>query len=348
VRARVWTIVACLLMTAAWLGGTACRTAAPAPVPQVWAATGATWQDTDSLTSVTLEDGSVRVFATSKGGDRVHVLDGDTGKLIADYTGGDDGLRYPNGIATVDFTVGEQDGRPRRRPCILVVERDHARVHALWGDTLAPAGTFGADELHKPYGIAVSHRDDRVLVYVTDTNVAPDWTVQVYELARSGERVSGRPVRRFGAASGPGVIRVAESVLVDDQHDRVFLCNEDDAEQCVKVYDREGRFTGPILAAGLIRGEAEGIALYPQGDGDGVLIVTDQQKTISIWHIYDRRTLAHRGAFTGAPTVANTDGICVHVTPFGPFTGGALFAVHDDLEVRAYDMAAVLKAVARR
>ena len=79
-----------------------------------------------------------------------------------------------------------------------------------------------------------------------------------------------------------------------------------------------------------------------------MLIVTDQQKAISVWHVYDRRTLAYRGAFTGTPTVANTDGICVHVTPFGPFTGGALFAVHDDLEVRAYDMAAVLKAVERR
>ena len=235
-------------MAAAWLGGVPREEAAPATVPQVWAATGATWQDTDSLTSATLDDGRVRVFATSKGGDRVHVLDGDTGKLIADYTGGDDGLRYPNGIATVDFTVGEQDGRPRRRPCILVVERDNARVHAFWGDTLRPAGTFGGDELHRPYGIAVSQRDDRVLVYITNTEVPLDRTVQVYELARSGERVSGRPVRSFGATDGPGVIRVAESVLVDDRYDRVFLCNEDDAEQCVKVYDRDGRFTGPATA----------------------------------------------------------------------------------------------------
>lgn len=303
-------------------------------VPEQWASSGVRYNDTDSVAAARLASGALRVFATSKLGSRIDVFDGASGQFVTWFGGrGSDAgeVKRPNGICVVDFSrVGAGGGQ-----VLAVVERDGRRVQAFDVETLRPLGTFGEGKLMLPYGCAVSYANGRVFLYVTDNFCFANRTVRVFEVSYDGERLQARYVRRFGDLFGDGLIKKAESIVVDDAHDRVFLCDE--FGKNVKVYRRDGRFTGTVLAEGLVRGEPEGLALTPPADGGaGYLVVTDQRLSRSIWHLYDRQTLQHVAAFTGAPRVKNTDGICVFAGAAGPFERGALFAVNNNSDVRAY------------
>ena len=71
-------------------------------------------------------------------------------------------------------------------------------------------------------------------------------------------------------------------------------------------------------------------------DGTGWWITTEQGKGRTVFHLFDRNTLGHTGAVTGK-TVANTDGIWLLDTVSDRFPEGALYAVHDDQGVVAFD-----------
>lgn len=312
----------------------------PVRVPQRWASTGVNYAETDSLAAARLDDGAVRVFATAKEGDRIDVFDATNGKFIKSFGSAGNGpgqFAYPNGIV-----VAALDGKPY----ILIIERDNHRVQAFRADNLAPAGVFGGAELHRPYGAALATIDGAPHLFVTDTEVPAAETVNVYELALDGSSVRGTFVRSFGDADGPGFVRDPESIAIDPQHGHVLLCDEHKSARDVKVYTLDGTFTGKTLGRSEVEREPEGIVVVDSPAG-GAIILTDQQKALSVWHLYDRRTFEHLGAFTGDPTVANTDGICFFADPFGPFPAGALFAVHDDADIRAYALADVLKTAKR-
>src|SRR3546814_18795056 len=72
---------------------------------------------------------------------------------------------------------------------------------------------------------------------------------------------------------------------------------------------------------------AEGIALKACADGSGWWLTTEQGKGRTVFHLFDRSTLAHVGAVAGE-SVANTDGIWLHDPPSTRFPEGALHAVH--------------------
>lgn len=312
-------------------------------VPRAWASRGTDYSNTDSLAACRLPDGVVHLFATAKDGHRIDIFDAATGAFVKHH--GRQGTApgefdYPNGIVAVDFGAGGPAGPANRAPrAILVVERDNHRVQAFWCDSLAPAGMFGATELRRPYGAAVSYRPDGIYLYVTDTTVPPDRTVHQFKLARVEGQIQAQPVRVFGAATGPGVIQTAESIAVDDRLGRVLLCDE--ARRDVKVYTLDGEFTGRVFAREQIRREPEGIIVVDTRDG-GYVMVTDQQKELSTWHIYDRTSYRHLAAFTGTPRIANTDGICSYPDPLPGLPGGAFFAVNDDADVHAFPLAEIL------
>lgn len=325
--------------------------AEPIELPQVWASSGTRYDDTDSLAACPLADGRVRLFATSKKGHRIECFDAATGRFERALGKSGDGageFQRPNGIAAVDLAAADAKTDPKRsRWCILVVERDNARIQAIWPESLKSAGIFARGELTRPYGASVSYaRDGTATLFITETRVAPQQTVRAYRLALKEDEVSGRLLRSFGDADGPGRIETAESILVDDREGRLLVCDEGPKQKNVKVYGLDGRFTGQTFADGLIKGDPEGLVVL-DSPGDGCVILTDQQPTISIWHLFDRKTLKHIAAFTGRPRIANTDGVCLYPHPFGPFKGGAFFAVHDDLDVRAYDAAEIGRLIVK-
>lgn len=185
------------------------------------------------------------------------------------------------------------------------------------------------------------------MVTVTDLDVPPSEAVKLFQLSFADGRVDGTLVRTFGEPRGPGQLREYESIAVDDAHDRVLLAEEAEGDRCIKVYTREGRFTGMLAGAGMFGDDVEGLAIYDAGDGEGLVLATDQMKHMTVWHVFDRRTLDWVVSFTGEPTVANTDGICLYPRPVGEQVQGALFVVHDDAEVRSYPLADILRRVKR-
>ncbi|MCK6484961.1 MAG: phytase [Phycisphaerae bacterium] len=317
----------------------------------------AVWRDADS--------GTAWLFVTDKHGDRVQLFDAATGEYLRDLgtSGAEPGqFLRPNGVA-----VWSRADRPSlaRTDLLLVVERNGARVQAFSLPDLQPMTAFGAGELEKPYGIAVAHGEDGLpVVFVTDNSKSPTNRIRRYDARIDIERtgtpaantVASAPAveapglqfactRAFGDAGGPGLLRFVESIAHDPEHGRLYVADESPRSRNVKVYSDDGAFLGHTFGDGYIHFEPEGIALWRDGR-EGWIIVTDQQPELSVFHVFDRRTLGHQGAFIGRPTVANTDGVALVQGALGSLAGGAFFAVDNDAVVAAFawdDIAAAVE-----
>lgn len=340
---------------ALWLLAVLAAPAAEASRPVVAETYVTAADETMNIDSVAVHAGEGRavwLFATAKTGHVIRIYDAATGAHVRDLgkqgSGVGEFLR-PNGILA-------QDG------LLLVVERDNHRVQAFALPTLVPLGVFAGEALVKPYGayLETVEGTQRYRLYVTDNyeladeQIPPDAElgrrISVWELAVERDP-AGTPTamtatfaRTFGETSGPGVLRVVESIHGDPAHDRLLIAEEDAASGIVvKVYSFGGRFRDEVIGAGLFTTQPEGIALFECGDG-GYWITTDQDVATNVFHLFDRRTLAHVGAFEGGIT-RNTDGIGLTQLRFGPFRSGALYAVHDDQAVAAFDWRAVARAL---
>ena len=97
-----------------------------------------------------------------------------------------------------------------------------------------------------------------------------------------------------------------------------------------------------LTDGGGFRFEPEGIALAPCGEA-GYWIVTDQDEAANVFHLFDRATRRHAGAFAG-PATANTDGVALTRVPLPGFPHGAFYAVDDDGRLAAFDWAEVVAA----
>ncbi|MCF7750046.1 hypothetical protein KQ945_04765 [Bacillus subtilis subsp. subtilis] len=301
----------------------------------------------DSPASWTTPDGKRWLIATAKATDKLVVYDGQTGAHLRDVgTSGTAPGQFdrPNGIAVVDDLV-------------LVVERDNHRVQVLQLPGFTPLGMFAADDLRKPYGLWVNKQREGYEVYVTDSydagedaqgnDVLPplaelDKRVRRYSLTVGGGTFEAKLVSSIGDTSPAGALRVVESIWGDPANDRLLIAEEDQTYASeIKVYTLEGRFTGTTFGREAFKAQAEGVMLRTCGK-DGWWITTEQSKQRSVFHLFDRHTLKHVGAFQGN-TVANTDGIWLDPGASARFPHGVLYAVHDDQGVVAFDWANVAR-----
>lgn len=310
---------------------------------------------TDNVDSPTVwhgRDGTHWLLATAKTSDAVLVNDAATGAPVRRLGGPGDGpgrLSRPNGILALDSLL-------------LVVERDNHRVQAFRLPSLAPLGTFGDSVLRKPYGIAArSAAPGTLAVYVTDSYETADGQVpplgalgaRVREFAvrdAGGDRmgaVRGALVRTFGDTTARGALRIVESIAVDVPNARLLVAEELETDSHLKVYDLTGRYTGRDVGRGLFPQQAEGIALYACGDSAGYWVVADQGERTNTYHVLDRSTFAHHGAFTGARTRL-TDGVALTQQAFGPFPAGAFYASHLDGSVSAFGWREIAAALGLR
>lgn len=309
----------------------------------------------DSVAVAPAADGnSALLFATAKETDVIKVFDAGTGRELREIgSSGSSPEQYlrPNGIAVAD-------------DLLVVVERDNHRVgiRSIPDDRLL--ASFGEAQLEKPYGLWLQPLgSDRYRLFVTDNyETASEGVPPLDEL---GERVKswrlevtrdadGRPVsvehafeKSFGETSRPGALRVVESLFGDARHGRLLIAEEDESPETglvIKVYNLDGQFSGRQVGKGVFKAQAEGIALYACADGSGYWLSTDQADDRTVYHLFDRRSLRHAGAFVGE-TTANTDGIWLAPSGVPGFDAGAFFAVHDDQAVSAFDWAEVLAAL---
>jgi 3-phytase len=289
-------------------------------------------------------DGAHIVIATAKSTDRLLVYDAVSGKLLRTIgtTGSGPGqLKRPNGIAIVDDLA-------------IVVERDNRRIQVFRLPDGKSLGHFGAEKLIKPYGIAVVRTNDGYSLYVTDNYETADELVppaselgkrvKRYALTVKGDVAEGSYLGSFGDTRGAGVLHIVESICADTVHNALLIADEDAAQNDIKVYDLDGRFTGKVLGKGLFKSQPEGIVLYECPDGGGYWVMTDQSKTENNFLVFDRVNHKLLGMVHGAATL-NTDGIALTHRGFGPFPEGALFAVHDDGNISAFSWSEIAKAM---
>ena len=296
----------------------------------------------DSLASWSSSDGATWVVGTAKASDKLVVYDGATGKTLREVGGpgaGQGQFERPNGVMVAD-------------DLLFVVERDNHRVQVLRLPAFAHVASFGADELRKPYGLWVNRAGAGYEVYVTDAYMAGedaqgedilpplaqlDARVKRYAFMPDGQGWKASSLGAFGDTSEQGALRVVESVWGDAANDRLLVAEEDEAyANELKVYDLSGKFAGRTFGRDVFQAQSEGIALKTCSDGRGWWITTEQGKGRTVFHLFDRQSLAHVGAVTGQ-VVANTDGIWLHDAPTPRFPDGVLYAVHDDQGMVALD-----------
>lgn len=302
----------------------------------------------DSPTFWLTPDGEAWLIATAKKSDQLMVYAGDTGELLrrVGRTGKDLGeFKRPNGVFVMDDKV-------------FVVERDNHRVQVLQLPDFKPLGSFGEDALRQPYGLWVQANDAGYDVRVSDAYMDGDDDNEVspglsalnerferFQVSLGDAGFRATAIGAFGDTDTAGAIRIPESIWGDPTHDRLLLSEEDQADGTrIKIYGLDGHYQKQDLGADLFKAQAEGIALFQCADGSGYWLATDQFKDRSVFHVFDRRSLAHIGAFVG-DVVANTDGVWLSQTATARFPAGAFYAVHDDQGVAAFDWRDVASAL---
>jgi len=316
----------------------------PAVVTEAWLSDMIEADNIDSPAVWASPDGTPWVISTAKSTDQLVVYHGDTGETLLRYgsRGSAPGeLMRPNGV----FVLDDQ---------LLVVERDGRRVQLLQLPGFDHLLSFGEGELVKPYGLWARKLEGGIDVYVTDSyelvedEVPPlhelDRRVRRYRIEANEGTYSAQLTATFGDTGETGALRVVESIWGDPMHGRLLIAEEDESwANEIKVYDLEGRFSGTVFGADRLQAQAEGITLFGCADGSGLWITTAQGKDRTVFHLFDRIDLSHRGAFAGA-AVANTDGIWLHQAGSTRFPDGALYAVHDDQGMVAFDWRDIAKA----
>lgn len=307
----------------------------------------------DSLATWVTEDGRTWLFASAKSTHRLVVFDADSGQRVREVGGpgtmpGE--FRRPNGLAV-------------HGDALFVVERDNRRVQVLELPSFRPRGMFGEPELRSPYGLWLRETEpDEFEAYVTDSFMYGPRFDQLPPLHELDQRVrryrvrfdASGPVRAayagsFGETSGAGVLRVVESIAGDPAHERLLIADESTSRHggdgsTLREYTFAGTYTGRRLPQSQFHAQAEGVALWTCPDGSGYWIAVDQLSPLTVFHLFDRETLRPRGSFQGRVT-AHTDGVTLHAASTPSFPGGALFAVHEDKAVSAFDLRDVAQAL---
>ncbi len=322
-------------------------------VAEAWVSAATPAEVLDSIASWTTPEGATWLIVTGKSTHRLSVYDGATGRLLR--TVGERGsapgqFDRPNGIAVFGDDV-------------FVVERDNHRVQVLKLPGFEPIGSFGDDILRSPYGIWLNESEPGELeAYITDSFMYGEHFDVLPPLAEMDQRVrrfrvqfdqDGHLRSHYGGAFGDThadtALHAVESIAGDPANDRLMIADEwmspkDHIVSTLRAYSFDGRYTGHSLPQDSFAAQAEGVALWTCSDGGGYWIAVDQLSPLTIFHLFDRETLAPRGSFQGNIT-AHTDGVALHGIATPRFPGGALYAVHDDKAVAAFDLRDVVDAL---
>ncbi len=312
----------------------------------------------DSLATWRHPDGTVWLIATAKSSHRLVVFDADTGERLRTVggEGSDPGqFKRPNGIAV----AGDR---------AFVVERDNRRVQVFSLPDFTPLGSFGEAQMRAPYGLwlnplsAQANGSDAIDLYITDSFMDGPRYETLPPLDQLDQRVRHYRLRfdthggfvaealgNFGDTRDATALRVVESLAGDTSRQTLLIADEfsDPVQRrgsTLREYSLDGRFTGRSAPRTSFETEVEGVALWRCAKQRGYWIAVDQRPDLTAFRLFDRKTLTTRGSFSGR-TVAATDGISLRTAPSPRFPAGALFAVHRDKAVAAFDLRDIARAL---
>jgi 3-phytase len=349
---RSWPLAALpfLLTLTAWTTQALAEAGVPSPrvIAETYVSAEIPGEELDSLASWHNPNGTNWLIATAKSGNRLVVFDAETGARLRDVgaKGADPGqFKRPNGIAVFGSRL-------------FVVERDNRRVQLFSLPDFRPLGSFGEGELRSPYGLWLNPAgDDAIDVYVTDNfmlgerfDVVPpldqlDQRVRRYRIRTAADGgFTAESAGSFGDTSEANALRIVESIAGDPARDRLLIADEYQPKSTLREYTLSGRATGRQIPEDIFSFEAEGVSLWSCRRGKGYWVAVDQLSPLTVFHFFDRATLTRVGSITGR-TVAATDGISLRAAPSKRFPKGALFAVHADKAVAAFDLRNIAAAL---
>ncbi|MGB0371391.1 MAG: phytase [Opitutales bacterium] len=321
----------------------------PIQINESWFTTEAAAENVDSIAVWDNREGDVPwMLVTAKASHCLHVYDASNGQFLK-RVGGQGAfpgqLDRPNGL----FVIND---------LLLVVERDNQRVQVFKLPEFEPLTSFGQDVLIKPYGLWVQQlpsdpeepNAELYQVFVTDNyefaegartadGEIPPATelgdrIRVFTLEREAGTAEGELDFSFGDTSGPGMLRIVESIYGDPSHDHLIISEEDPIEgSSLKIYTLKGKFTGERIGQDVFKFQSEGIVLDTKNNW---VIATDQGKQANYFHAFDREIFKYIASFSGNYTL-NTDGACLFPQAIGPYAGGLFFAINNDKQVAAFD-----------
>lgn len=322
---------------------------APVVVTEAYVSAESPGDELDSLATWRHPDGRTWLIATAKSSHQLVLFDADTGerlRAIGAKGSAPGQFKRPNGIAV----LGDR---------LFVVERDNRRIQVFSLPDFAPVARFGEDQLRAPYGLWLNPDADGAAadLYVTDSfmygerfdRLPPlaelDQRVRRYRLtfaADGGVRAEARG--HFGDTGERDALRIVESIAGDPAHDRLLIADEYHPKSTLREYTLAGKATGRQLPEDTFSFEAEGVALWTCRRGKGYWVSVDQLAPLTVFHVFDRKSLRRVGSITGR-TVATTDGIALRSEGNARFPSGALYAVHADKSVAAFDLRDVIAAL---
>lgn len=250
-------------------------------------------------------------------------------------------VKRPN---NVDLRYGLQINDSVQTDIIAFTEREKQQIRVFSVPDMTPLDGGGipvfADEQNNefrfPMGISLYKSPETGKMYAIvgrKTGPKEDYLYQ-YELkADSTGTVAGNLVRKFGDFSGKKEI---EAIAVDDEMGFVYYSDEMDGVKKYHAEPSKGNERVAFFGTDKFKRDIEGIAIANTGNGEGYIIVSDQQQ--GYFNVFSRKDNSFIKAIN--LTTVETDGCDVVTVPLNDtFKTGLFAAMNDDKTFYFYDFA---------
>lgn len=258
------------------------------------------------------------------------------GKIIEEKTLR--GLERPNNVDIhYDFPIGKSE----KTDVLAFTERGRKRVRLFSVPEMKPLDNGGFPvfqdekdpELRKPMGISFyrsASTGDFYLIVGRKKGPRNEYLYQ-YKLRPKRSKIGLELVRKFGNFSG---IKEIEAIAVDDELGYVYYSDEGFGIRKYHAEPSMGSVEVGCFGNGLFKKDVEGIAIAELEDGEGFLIVSNQQNdTFNIFSRDDNSFLKEIDLES-----EDTDGCEVVVMPLNStFSTGLFVAMNDERNFFFYD-----------
>jgi len=191
-----------------------------------------------------------------------------------------------NETYSIDLVVLTE--RVQSRVRIYSIDISTRRLYEMSGQNTNVFTDSVGDEA-APMGIGLYKRvnDGKIYAIISRKSGPKRGYLGQYELIWNGGFIDLKFTRYFGDFQGLEI----ESIVVDDQLGYVYYSDEGYGihKYNVDPTTNQTEQINFINTTNLWSGDSEGLALYTTSDRNGYLIVTDQLKNGSIFHIYERQ-----------------------------------------------------------
>lgn len=203
-------------------------------------------------------------------------------------------------------------------------------------------------EYTNPMGVAIykNPENGEMHAMVGRKNGPPDGYLWQYRLTAENGIVTGEKVREFGQFSGKNEI---EAIAVDDALGYVYYSDEGAGIRKYYAHPDSGNVALAFFGQEGFQEDHEGISIYPTGDKQGYLLVSDQQD--NSFRVYTRSGSddnPHQHDFIAEIRLSTVESDGSEVTPVAltdQYPQGIFVAMSDDGTFQIYDWRELQEAI---